>query len=298
MAELKVSFIVPVYNAENFIRACLESMRDQTYAGFEIIIVNDGSRDSSETIILDFIRENPQMKIQYTSQQNRGPAAARNHAAQIACGRYIALLDADDQALPERLEKSIAAIEQSDEIGLVHANIYLIDAGGGDKGLLIRNDVKRQASFQNIITRQVHFACPTVMFRKSLFDIVGGFDESPSLKGGCEDRDFILRIAEVSQIVYVDEALARYRLSDGSLSANVQKMKSARKFLIRKHKQKIKEYGLQLLLKALSSVYEEAGEGYYRAGLRARSIMQFGLAYLLYPLKPAIVKRMIAAAFI
>lgn len=106
-----ISVIVPVYNEERFLRNCLNSIAGQTMRDFEVIIVNDGSTDSSLSIIEEFKRENSNFLI--INQKNSGVACARNHALKYARGKYIAFVDSDDYIEPEFLEKLYTVAKSS-----------------------------------------------------------------------------------------------------------------------------------------------------------------------------------------
>ena len=111
----KVSIIVPVYNMEKYIKRCIESLINQTLDDIEIIIVNDGSRDNSKSIIKMYIEEYPQ-KIQYYEKENGGLSSARNYGMKFATGEYIAFLDSDDYVEKEMYEEmySLAKEENAD----------------------------------------------------------------------------------------------------------------------------------------------------------------------------------------
>ena len=109
---VKISVIIPVYNAENYLRQCLDSLEQQSFKDFEMIVVNDGSTDNSLSIIQNYASKDSQIKI--ISQKNQGLSVARNNALQIAQGKYIAFIDADDWIEPDFLEKMFFSIQSSD----------------------------------------------------------------------------------------------------------------------------------------------------------------------------------------
>ena len=96
----KISVILPVYNSQKFIKKAIESVLDQTFSDFELIIVNDGSTDST----LDIIRDFKDKRIRLLNQSNQGPGAARNNALEMADGDYVMFLDSDDWYSPDALE--------------------------------------------------------------------------------------------------------------------------------------------------------------------------------------------------
>lgn len=107
----KISVIVPVYNAEKWLAEAMESLQSQTYKDFEVIVVNDGSTDNSETIIRDFCRKDSRFRL--ISQPNAGVSAARNHGIDMANGEWIAFMDADDIMPPDALEVMMSHARKS-----------------------------------------------------------------------------------------------------------------------------------------------------------------------------------------
>ena len=116
MSNIKVSIIVPVYNTEKYLRDCLDSLVNQTLSDIEIVVVNDGSKDSSPDIISEYVSAYPD-KFVYASQSNSGQAVARNNALKMCTGDYIGFLDSDDVAKPTMFEKMYdAAIATSSDL--------------------------------------------------------------------------------------------------------------------------------------------------------------------------------------
>ena len=91
-----VSIIIPVYNTGPYLAQCLQSVKEQTFRDIEIVIVNDGSTDNSHIIVNQFVKENPELTIQYIMQENRGISAARNTGIDAAHGDWLMFLDSDD----------------------------------------------------------------------------------------------------------------------------------------------------------------------------------------------------------
>ena len=124
----KVSIIIPVYNVEKYIKKCLESLAEQTLQDFEIIIVNDGTKDNSEEIILNYQKEHPEMPIKYLKKENGGLASARNYGVKFATGKYISFFDPDDyldKDLYKNLEKYM-----DDNIDVIKFKMQTVDING------------------------------------------------------------------------------------------------------------------------------------------------------------------------
>lgn len=99
---MKISVIIPVYNVETLLDRCLASLNKQTFKEFEVLVINDGSTDSSESIIQKYVDEKPEV-FKLINQENAGQSAARNHGVELAKGKYIYFLDSDDYIKPSTL---------------------------------------------------------------------------------------------------------------------------------------------------------------------------------------------------
>jgi glycosyltransferase involved in cell wall biosynthesis len=225
----KVSVIVPVYNVERYIVQTIRSVLAQTYSDFELIIVDDESPDRS----LELCREFSDPRIRIIRQKNRGLAGARNTGIRYAQGDYIALLDSDDLWLPEKLEKHVAHLERSPQMGVSFSRSAFIDERSQPLGvyqmprltgitapyLLCRNPIGNGSA--PVIRREVFEAIRYWDHRygeKEAFYFDDSFRQS-------EDIECWIRIVLQTdwQIEGLPEALTLYRVNAESLSANVLK---------------------------------------------------------------------------
>ena len=199
-----------------------------------ILVSYDGFTDNTKDIVNTYIRKYPD-KIRYIWQENKGLAIVRNTGIAQSKGEYIALLDADDKWLPNRLEEGVRLLDADPSIGLVHGHVTEIDINNKEIGTSIRNPQPLSGSiFENIFLRKADIVCPTVLFRRTCCEKVGMFDENLS-RLGCEDRDLWLRIAQKYKIVYINKVLAYYRVSSQSMSKNIENMTKARLYVIDKY---------------------------------------------------------------
>jgi glycosyltransferase involved in cell wall biosynthesis len=125
----KVSVIIPLYNGEKYINQAIESVLEQTYTNYEIIVVDDGSTDNSKQILSPYFD-----KIKYIYQKNQGVAAARNKGLEIATGDYIAFLDQDDYWLENKLERQINCFQSLPQISIIHSGWYRVNENNQIKG--------------------------------------------------------------------------------------------------------------------------------------------------------------------
>ena len=216
-----VSVIIPCYNGEKFISEAIESVLNQTYQNFEIIVVDDGSTDSSKSVIEPFLKD-PRIKL-IEHGQNMGIPVARNTGIKMSKGEFVAFLDQDDLWLPEKLERQIALFEHSPpDVGLVFSNINTVDSDGVIKEYKsmrhIPSHINELAPQEVLKAVFLHNFIPmiTVLVRRACFDTVGLLDES--LKGGCDDYDFCLRLAAKYKVKYLDVPLALHRIHEANYS--------------------------------------------------------------------------------
>ena len=198
-----ISVIMPAYNAEKYIGQAVESVLNQTYQDFELIIVDDGSTDNTKNILPGI---NP--KIRYFPIPHSGIVTALNIGLSLAMGDYIARHDADDWSHPERFEKQVGVLNQGDW-DVVGTSMLLVDENGFPTGVLCYPE--RVTLFG--IFGQDHglmtsccIAHPTVMMRREVYEKIGNYDKDFGM-GCCEDYDYWLRAVEHFNICNLDMAL-------------------------------------------------------------------------------------------
>ncbi len=202
-SPLKVSAIIPVYNGEATIARAIESALAQQFEGFEIVVVDDGSTDSSPRVIESYVS-----KIRVVRQANRGLGSARNAGAAVARGEYLAFLDADDEWLPEKLAKTIAALERNLAAVLAYSDFTGIDKDGEETSF----SAGAPRSMNEMLSGGGIIMPSTVVMRRAVFEACGRFDEAFRL--AFEDIELWLRARERGEFVYVPEPLLRYRMTD------------------------------------------------------------------------------------
>ncbi len=211
-----VSVIIPTYNQANFIDKAIESVLQQTYQDFEIIVINDGSTDNTEEIIRGF--EDKRVKYIKKYKKNRGISIARNIGIKVARGKYIALLDSDDEWLPEKLDKQIKILQDgSPELGVVYSNLCYIDKKGKNMNKL-RNPKKEGYIYKDLLGGNYVGTPSTLLIRKECFNRVGLFDD---LLNSQEDWDMWIRIAKYYRFALIKIPLVKYRLHSNQLSKNL-----------------------------------------------------------------------------
>jgi len=218
-----VSVIIPAFDAAKHISQTLNSVLAQTYEAFEVIVVNDGSSDATDSIVEEFVRRDS--RVQLIWQNNTGVGAARNTAIEKSRGKYIAPLDADDFWFPKKLEKQVACMERCSETGLVYCWSKLIDEQGDFLADGYPATLEGRLCHELVLRNFI--GCASVpLFRRTALEKVGLYLTRTEQGGwqGCEDWDLALRIAETYCISVVPELQVAYRQVRASMSVKAEGM--------------------------------------------------------------------------
>ena len=210
-----VSVIIPVYNAERYLRAAIKSIQDQTYHNIEILIVNDGSTDSSLTILNEMKTQDD--RILLITQNNCGISAALNKGILAASGHFVARMDADDLMVPHRIEAQVRFLQENPELGFCASFMEFIDENDIVYGEY-HPEPRTHDALNMMLKRQelVTYTHPTVTFRTDVARAIGGYkaDYEP-----CEDTEFFGRfITSSAPGLVIPEVLMKYRVHKGSIS--------------------------------------------------------------------------------
>jgi teichuronic acid biosynthesis glycosyltransferase TuaG len=214
-----VSVITPAFNAGTFVHEAIESVRAQTYADWELLVIDDGSTDATAAVVESHCQRDGRIRL--IRQENHGPAAARNAGMRAAQGTFFAFLDSDDAWDPEYLSCQLEVFQKHPDSALV-AGVARFRGGPRDGApmraftpgypVLTLADVLADDTAVFIMT----------IFRRVVFETIGGMDEAQWLS---EDYDFWLRAAAAGFVIRRNSRpLGRYRVRDGSLSRNTVEM--------------------------------------------------------------------------
>jgi glycosyltransferase involved in cell wall biosynthesis len=202
----QVSVIIPTYNRSTLLQQAVESVLKQTYPAVEIIVVDDGSKDDTETMMKQYAG-----RVVYIKQANQGVSAARNLGFRTASGEYINFLDDDDLFMPTKIEQQMQIFKARPEVGLVHCRYYYVgeDATPIEKvGLLPEREVLKK------LVCGCFLWSGAPLIRRQCLDRVGGFDEETW--SACEEWDLWLRIARAYPFACAQEPLGAYRMVSSS----------------------------------------------------------------------------------
>ncbi|MCD0466208.1 glycosyltransferase family 2 protein [Flavobacterium sp. ENC] len=207
------SIIIPLYNKENFIENTIQSVLAQTFQDYEVILVNDGSTDSSETKALQF--KDP--RIQYYSKKNEGVSLARNFGIEKASAQHITFLDADDYWYPDFLQVMFEQIRQFPEQKVFSAAIEIETSKKvfAAQYSIPKTDSSELVNYFSASTKEPIICTSCAVFHKSIFEEIGVFD--PKIKSG-QDTDLWIRIGLVYPVLFSWNILARYVYDNNSLS--------------------------------------------------------------------------------
>ncbi|MBC7456920.1 MAG: glycosyltransferase, partial [Bdellovibrionaceae bacterium] len=225
-----ISVIMPIYNSEKTLDAAVRSVLRQTFANFELIMVEDGSSDRSWNLVQKFAAEDSRIRI-YKNETNLGLMKTLNRAIEFSTTSLLARLDSDDEMLPTRLEKQKTFLDQHSEVAVLGTWYSFMGRTPADD-LLFRLPVGDAIQQQLLIENPICHS--SVMFRKEAFHAVGGYR---SEFRNAEDYDLWLRFSKLHKLENIPESLIRVRLSLGGNSiAHRRQMQAFRELALKSYR--------------------------------------------------------------
>ena len=208
----QVSVIMSVYNGERYLSEAIESILQQSFVDWELVIINDCSTDGSLAIIQKYLLRDQRVKL-INNEQNLGLTKSLNIGIKDSTGKYIARLDADDSCSPDRLQKQYDFMEAHPEVAICGSCGNYLDESGEIIGKKILpteyREIKKKLLFNNQFIHSSLFIC------RAVIDKEGGYDESFRTS---QDYEFILRIASKYPVANLPEQLVSWRVGEGSIS--------------------------------------------------------------------------------
>lgn len=271
----RVSVVVPFHNRINWLSEAIQSVLDQTYNDFELLLIDDGSDEGlSPQMIAD-------SRIRYVRQSKKGASAARNSGIDVATGEYVAFLDSDDLFVPTKLEKQVAYMEAHPEVLLTHTSYQRMTATGEDL------EIMHSGKFSGRINRHLVFNCaiatPTVMVRRSALGGRARFEES--LMVG-EDIVLWLTLAIRSKIVWIDDPLTRVRMHGQNAALDEAAQLSSQTGIIKFVIDENPELRSALSRWSLASLYLDVAHFYLQRNDRKNFYEYLKRALVTWPLNP------------
>lgn len=224
---MKVSIIIPCYNYGIWLKEAIDSVLKSNYQDLEIIVVDDGSNDSTTMQIIKELEHSKVEAIKVLRQENQGVSVARNNGIKASMGEYILMLDADDYIHPDYIQKAVDILDNNSNIGIVYSDFKQI----GEKDKIIRCE-----DWDSIKILYYGILLNTSFFRKKDWEKVGGY--KAVMKDVFEDWEFWISLAEIGVRGYrIPEVLAYYRIHGPSRhSIGIKNQLTCIKQIIRLHK--------------------------------------------------------------
>ncbi len=243
-----ISVIIPVYNGEKTIHETIESVLNQTLSDFEVIVINDGSQDSTLEIVSSI--QDPRLKV--ISYPNAGLSVTRNRGISLASGDYIAFIDADDLWTPDKLESQFKALQANPQAAVAYSWTNHIDESSQfsrtGSHMTVSGNVYAKLLLANFLENGSN-----PLIRRQALTTVGGFDETLI---AAEDWDMYLRLAAHYHFVAVPSPQVLYRISIDSMSSNVYKQEKESIKVIKKAFMQAPKFLQHLKKQSLANLYK------------------------------------------
>lgn len=217
LTKRRVSVVITCYNHAAYLPEAIDSALAQTYDDVEVVVVDDGSTDSTPEIATDY------RNVRYVRQHNQGLSAARNAGLAASTGEYVIFLDADDRLLPNAAADGMACFEAQPDACCVFGSHRRVDRDGAPLEV-VRHGLEGAVSYETLLKGNRVGMHAAVMYRRSALLESGGFD--PALPA-CEDYELLLRLARRGPLHAHDRSVADYRIHDSNMSGDARLMLEA-----------------------------------------------------------------------
>ena len=233
-----ISVIIPTYNRADKIKKSVQSVLDQTYGEFDLIIIDDASSDDTESVVKSI----QDSRIRYKKlKANLGAAGARNEGVKQTDSKYIAFHDSDDLWMPDKLEKQLRYMENNPDVGMVYGKLKVISPERTYEFPNETIDGDLEGNLYSWLLKRNTIDTPSMFIRKKCFVETGGFDSSLRC---LEDWEFAIRFSRKFKIGYIDEVLLDSFVSEGGVSGNIGSYYETRCKIVALHKEDIIRMGL------------------------------------------------------
>jgi glycosyltransferase involved in cell wall biosynthesis len=218
-----MSVLMPVFNCERYVRAALQSILGQSCGDFELIVIDDGSRDRTPEILQEYAQQDSRVCI--LTRPNRGIVASLNEGIDRACGEFIARMDGDDIALPVRFARQVQFLRNQPACVAVGSCVMLIDSEGEPIRTMCEQLTHEEIDQAHLSGDSHAISHPAVVMRTSAVRAVGGYRKEYE---HAEDLDLFLRLAEVGQLANLPDVLLMYRVHAASIGATRRSLQAQR----------------------------------------------------------------------
>lgn len=259
----KVSVIIPTYNRAESLPRAIQSVLNQTFQDFEIIVVDDGSTDNTKDIIKEFQEQDKRVKY-IKHDKNKGAAAARNTGIKVAKGKFIAFQDSDDEWLPKKLEKQMEAFDNaSSKVGVVYTGFWSIE-GNVKQYSLHKEILHKEGDIHTQILQGNFIGTPAAVVKKACFKKVGMFDERLHR---LIDWELWIRVSKYFDFKFIDEPLGVAYFVGGGIRTDEEALITAQRLILETHYGEFERAGNKILaeqlfrLGSLLCLYGKTSEG-------------------------------------
>ena len=279
-----VAVLIPCFNSGKYLKATVESALAQSFGPLEIIAINDGSQDETQSILEGFL---PSIRIlTHPNNANLGQAASLNVGIRSSTADLIAFLDSDDIWCPDKIQKQASIIEKHPDVGLVYTNGHVIDENGHVLHSLLPNDFHEgNVVGRMLLNYYIGAGASSVMVKKAIFEKTGLFNRALQ----SADHEMWIRMSEVTKFCYVPEHLMAYRKHCGQQSLRRRQWEDG--FTILRDACQRYPYGTNIRRKRLAVLHYRLGEYDWNHGSHLRALCYLIWAGLLDPLRAVQVLR-------
>ena len=229
----KITVIIPTYNREKTLPRAINSVLTQTYTNFELIISDDASTDNTHELIKNFMKKDQRIKYIRLNNNSGGAAKPKNEAIKKATGKFIAILDSDDEWLPIKLGKQIKIFQQKNNHKLGFVGCYALKIYEKENIKIKSKIPKYKNIFKNILIRDYMESGSSMIYKKKVFDKVGLFDENITTG---QDWDIRIRLSQFFDFDFVPQILFKYYIHQNNISKKTKNIKKTTKYIYNKYK--------------------------------------------------------------
>lgn len=229
----RFSILLPVYNREQYIRLAVDSALAQTFKDYELLVIDDGSTDSTGEILRSY-----GSRITLLRQRNLGPEVARNAAARVAQGEYLVFFDSDDYLFPFALETLDKVISSFGTPTLLMGKMELFHEGEGELPAEPSDRTIRVVKYRDYLSKTRPVGTMVIVVRKSIFDAVGGFRNSTPQTWYCDDNTLLLKVGTRGESIIIDSpCISAYRQHGENSTKNTEAIANALILLAKSERQ-------------------------------------------------------------
>lgn len=287
-----ISIIMPAYNAEKYISDAIESILNQSFSDFELIICDDGSTDKTLSVIKKYAETDKRVRV-LINKKNIGNLKTTNRLLAECTGEYIAIQDADDVSDINRLFVQQRSFKQNENLGIVGTYFYLIDGDGEifNCGLLPQTHNEITCEMKKEVAP---FLYPSVMVKRTVAERVGGFRVFFN-RIGYADFDWMARIVEISEGCNINSTLYSYRKHESQFTANESSkrdlfLSQMHPILVEAHEQRLRgetdfidRNDVWAMRKFVSGIYLKQAEQLYWQGNKVACFRELAKAFKIFP---------------